>query len=102
MTQIPLNFRTSVPTTSLEDKYFYIINSDYKASPSYIYLSFEDTNFGLNYNNIQYCRTFTDPGSDPYGALSLCGFDQISHYRNISSSDTNKYYYKISYNEYYT
>ena len=102
MTQIPLNFRTSVPTTNLEYKYFYIINSYYKASPSYIYLSFEDTNFGLNYNNIQYCRTFTDPGSDPFGALRLCGFDLISYYRNVNSSDTNKYYYKISASTSYT
>ena len=94
--QVSRNSRTSLPTTSSEDKYFYLTNSNYYSYSTYIYICFEDNNFGLKYNNIKYCQTHTNPSSSPNSAVNECSFSTISYYNTQSSSGINRYYYKIS------
>ena len=96
MTQVSINSRTSLPTINSEDKYFYLTNSNYSNYSSNIYICLEDNNFGLNYNNIKYCLTNTNPSSYPDIAIKNCSFNSISYYSKQSSSDTIKYYYNIS------
>ena len=97
-----LNSRTSLPTTTSQDKYFYLTNSNYSSYSNYIYICLEDNNFGLNYNNIKYCFTNTNPYINPDSAISNCSFDLISYYGTQSSSGAIKYYYNISTTSYYT
>ena len=97
MTQVSRNSRTSLPTTSSANKYFYFPNSNYNDNyTNYIYILFEDNNFGLKYDNIKYCRTDANIGSYPDNAVSSCSFIPISYYSTQSSSSTIKYYYKVS------
>ena len=96
MIKVSRNSRTSLPTTSSTDKYFYLTNSNYYLYSSYIYICLDDNNFGLSYNNIKYCRTDKDPYYYPYTITTSCSFTTISYYkRTQSSSSTTKYYYKI-------
>ena len=95
VTRVPRNSRTSLPTTISEDKYFYLINNDYFNYSSYIYICLEDNNFGLNYNDIKYCMTDTNPYMYSESAISGCSFSSISYYNIQSSSGIIKYYYKI-------
>ena len=102
MTQVSINSRTSLPTTSSEDKYFYLTNNNYSNYSSYIYICLEDNNFGLNYNKIKYCHTNTNPYMYPDSAARNCSFNLIYHYSSKSSSGTIKYYYNISTSSSYT
>ena len=95
MTQIYRNLKTSLPTTSSENKYFYLTNNDYFSYSSYIYICLEEKSFNLSYNNIQYCLTNTNPGSSPDSAVNDCYFTKISYYNYRSESNIDKYYYKI-------
>ena len=96
MTQVNRNSRTSLPTSSSNNKYFYLTNSIYSNYSSYIYFCLEDNNFGLSYNNIIYCCTNINPYTYPDIAIKNCTFTTISYYNTQSSSDTTKYYYNIS------
>ena len=102
MTKININSRTSLPTISSEDKYFYLTNSNYSNYSNYIYICLEDNNFGLKYNNIKYCLTNTNPSSYPDIAIKNCSFTSISYYNTQSSSSAIKYYYNISNTNSYT
>ena len=102
MTQVSRNSTTSLPTSSSYNKYFYLINSDYFLYSQYIYICLEDNNFGLNYNNIKYCFTNTNPSDYPDIAVKSCSFISISYYSSQSSSGTIKYYYKFSNTSFYT
>jgi len=102
MIKVSRNSRTSLPTTSSTDKYFYLTNSNYYLYSSYIYICLEDNNFGLSYNNIKYCRTDTNPSSYPDSAISSCSFTTIYYYSTQSSSSSTKYYYKIPTTSSYT
>ena len=95
MTKVLRNSKTSLPVISTVDKYFYLTNSDYYSYSSYIYICFEDDNFGLNYNSIKYCRTNINPDTNPNNVVNDCSFIKISYYNTQSSSGTTKYYYKI-------
>ena len=95
MTQVSRSSRASLPTTSSEDKYFYLTNRNYYSNSNYIYICLEDNNFGLSYNNIQYCLTNTNPNYNPDSALSNCSFSSIPYYNTQNSSGTTKYYYRI-------
>ena len=95
MTKVSRNLRISLTTNISENKYFYLTNSDYNSNSSYIYIYFEDNNFGLSYNNIKYCRTSTT-SSSPDSAVNECSFSLISYYNSQSSSGIKKYCYKIS------
>ena len=72
MTKVLRNSKTSLPVISTVDKYFYLTNSDYYSYSRYIYICFEDDNFGLNYNNIKYCRTNTNPDTNPNNVVNDC------------------------------
>ena len=63
MTEVYRNSRTSLQTTVSEDKYFYLTNSNYYPHSNYIYICFEDNNYGLSDIGVKYCPTNTDPGS---------------------------------------
>ena len=102
ITQVSLGTRTSLPTTNFENKYFYLTRNEYSRYSSYIYFYFEDNNFGLNYNNLTYCGTNSDPYNNPEDIVSYCSFSPISYYGSKSSFGTNKYFYKISINTYYS
>ena len=96
MTQVSINSKTSLPTTTSENKYFYLTNSNYSPYSSYIYICLEDSNFGLSYRSIKYCLTNINPSSNPDSAVSSCIFKTLALYDSISSSSTDKYYYRIS------
>ena len=96
MIKVSRNSKTSLPTTSSTDKYFYLTNSNYYLYSSYIYICLEDNNFGLSYNNIKYCGTNTNPNLSADDAISDCSFSNIFYYSTQSSSSSTKYYYKIS------
>ena len=83
-------------TINLQDKYFYLTNSEYYPYSNYIYICLEDINFDLRYNNIKYCFTDTNPSSYPDIAIKNCSFISISYYITQSSSNAIKYYYNIS------
>ena len=101
-TRVSRNSRTTLPTTSQEDKYFYLTNSDYSNYSKFIYICLEDNTFNLNYNKIKYCFTNTNPYMyHPDSIVSSCSFNSIYHYSSQSSSDTTKYYYNISIPSYY-
>ena len=96
MTQIYSNSTTSLPATSLDEKFVYLTNSDYYSYSNYIYICFEDDNFGLIDNNIKYCRTNINPSSNPDNVIKDCYFSKlVSYFKTQSSSGTTKYYYKI-------
>ena len=99
MTEVSINNRTSLTTISLYNKYFYLTNTDYN---SYIYICLEDYSFGLNNDKIKFCRTNTNPSSNPDTVIRSCSFSSIDNYNSPSSSGTNKYYYKISTTSSYT
>ena len=100
MTQVYRNSHTSLPTNTSKDKYFYLRNGDY-SSLSYIYILLADNGFNLDYSDIKYCHTNTNPNSDPDSAVSSCSFSLVSYYNNQTSSSPKKYYYNISYNSHY-
>ena len=102
MINIYRNSKTSLPTATADNKYFYLINSEYYSCSNYIYICLEDKDFGFINNNIQYCYTNTNPGSNPNSAVSACSFSVIYYYSYQSSSGTYKYYYKIPTTNYYT
>ena len=93
--------RISLPTMTSENKYFYLINSDYFEYSSYIYICLEDNGFNLSYNKIKYCYMNTYPRGSIEGGFIDCSFNLLSYYSNKSSSGTYKYYYKISNNNSY-
>ena len=96
MTPIYRNWRTSLPITSSEDKYFYLTNSEYYPHSNIIYIRFEDNNFSLDQYSIKYCLTNIDPSSYPNRAVSECLFSLKDYYFKEISSGTTKYYCKIS------
>ena len=99
MTQASVNWRISkksLPTTKSEKKYFYLTNSNYDKYPCNIYICLEDNGFGLNYYNVRYCGTNTNPNSSPDSAITSCSFTTIYYYSTQSSSGSTKYYYSIS------
>ena len=94
MTPVSRNSKTSLPTTTSENKYFYLTNSNY-GSYSYIYICLEDNNFGLSYGSIKYFRTNNYPTSYTDSSINSISFSSISYYKRIYSSSTYKYYYEI-------
>jgi hypothetical protein len=96
MTEVSRNVRTFLTINNLQDKYFYLTNSEYYPYSNNIYIRLEDNNFGHIYNNIKYCFTDTNPSSYPDIAIKNCSFTSISYYTTQNSSGTIKYYYKIS------
>ena len=92
MTLVPRNTKTSLPTTSSADKYFYLTNINYISSSNYIYICLEDDDYGLSYNSIKYCITSYNPGLYTDKAINGCSFSTISYYSTKSSSGTTKYY----------
>ena len=95
MTPVSRNSKTSLPTTTSENKYFYLTNSDYYQYSSYLYFNLEDNNFGLSYGSIKYFRTNTYPTSYTDSSINSISFSSISYYKRIYSSSTYKYYYEI-------
>ena len=97
MTSVYIYSEKSLPTSTSENKYFYLINGEYSSYSGYIYILLEDNGFSLSYSNIKYCRTNTNPNSYPDSAVRGCSFSYVSYYKSQTSSSTKKYYYKISY-----
>ena len=95
MTQVSRNSRASLPTISSYSKYFYLTNSNYYSYSKNIYICLEDNGYGLSYDNIKYCHTYTNPNSYPDSAINGCSFSTLSYYSSKSYSGTTKYYYKI-------
>ena len=98
MTDVLSKYRKSLPTTTSEDKYFYLYNRHYYSYSNYIYIYLEDNNFDLSYNNIKYCLTNTHPWDNTDSVVNSCSFTTINYYNNQSSSDIyhkDQYYYKI-------
>ena len=102
MTLVYSESKTSLPTTTSENKYFYVINGNYYSVYDYIYFYLEDMSFGLSYNNIKYCLTNMDPKISPGDVVSDCSFSRIYYYAYQSYSSMDKYYYKIPFNLSYT
>ena len=102
MTYVGRNLKNSLPTTSSENKYFFLTNSYFYKYSNYIYFYLEDEGFGLSYNNIKYCRANTNPYYTPDDVVSGCSFSTIPYYSNESSSSSTKYYYKFSTSSSYT
>ena len=102
MTSVYRNSEKSLPTTTSYKKYFYLTNSEYSYYSSYIYIRLEDNYFGLYYSNVKYCRTDTNPYSYPESAVSSCSFSYLDHYSTAHYSYSTKYYYKLSYSNYYS
>ena len=96
MTPVYLKSKNSLPTNTLDDKYFYLINSDYYSHSDYIYFYLEDNNYSLNYSSIKYCHTNTNPNSHTTDAVNKCSFDSVSLYATQKYLDIAKYYYKFS------
>ena len=103
MTPVNINSRTPLPTTTTEDKYFYLQNSDYQSHSSYIYIYIEDINFSLD-SDIKFCYTDAYPESDSQILVDSCSFSSKNYYDKKYSSNTTKYYYRLDYynNYYYT
>ena len=95
MTEVSRNVRRFLTTINLQDKYFYLTNSEYYPYSNNIYICLEDNNFGLKYNNIKYCLTNINPSSYPDIAIKNCSFTSISYYSKQSSSSAINYYYNI-------
>ena len=108
MTKVNRNSKEYLPTNISEDKYFYLTNrdySDYFDKSSYIHILLEDNNFGLNYSNVKYCQTNTDPDSYPEGAASGCDFNDfntLEYYNTEHYSNSGKFYYKYYVNSSYS
>ena len=100
--QVPRNSRLSLPTSTSENNFFYLKNSDYYSYSEYIYIYFEDNNFDLSCNKIKYCLTSNDPSSNPDSIVNECSFTTIMNYDSKRSSDKHKYYYMISTTSSYT
>ena len=94
MTSVCKNSREPLPTSTSYKKYFYLTNSAYYSS--YIYIRFEENNFGLDYSNVKYCRTNTNPYPYLVSAISSCSFSYLDHYSTAHYSYSTKYYYKLS------
>ena len=77
MTKVNRNYKTYLTTTTSYSKYFYLTNNEYYTYSSYIYLYLEDDSFNLNYNNIKYCHTNTNPYATADNAVSVCTFNNI-------------------------
>ena len=101
MTQVYINSRTSLSTSSSDNNYFYLNNSEYSSYSNYIYFYLEDNNFGLRYFKIKYCYTNSKPNSSPYSVVKSCSFIDISSYKYQTSSSPTKYLYKIPTNDSY-
>ena len=99
MTQVSLDTQTPLTTNSSYDKYFYLKNRDYLFYYNgFIYICFEDNNFGLSYNNIKYCQTYYNPSTNPNDAAYDCSFTSITY----DAHQNDKYYYKIPTSNTYT
>ena len=101
MTQVYRNYNISLPTTTSQDKYFYLTNSEYNSYSSYVYICLEDKSFSLSYNSIKYCRTDTYPYNNPDNVVSTCSFITQSYDSYKISSGGTKYYYKFYISSYY-
>ena len=101
MTDVSSRYRESLPTTTSEDKYFYLDNRYFFSHSNFIYIYLEDNNFDLSYNNIKYCLTNTHPWDNTDSVVDNCSFTYINYYSNSSSSEKNEYYYKIPTNSSY-
>ena len=100
-TYIRRNLKKSLPTTISEEKYFYIMNSDYYSYSNNIYICFEDNGFVLDYENIKYRFDNNAPDFYPY-IINSSSFITIStYYRTIGSSGPNEYCYTIPINNSY-
>ena len=98
MNQIYRNSKTSLSTITSDNKYFYLRNSNYFSYDSnYIYILLEDNNFSLNYDNIKYCYTNTDPYYNPDSVVSSCYFNYVYYYSRKGTYGAYKFYYKIYY-----
>ena len=95
MTDVLGKYRKSLPTTTSEDKYFFLYNTHYYSYSNNIYIYLEDNNFDLSYNNIKYCLTNTHPWDNTDSVVDSCSFTYINYYSNQNSSEKNQYYYKI-------
>ena len=103
MTEVSRNDRRLLSTINLQDKYFYLINNEYyHNSYFFIDICLEDINFGLRYNSIKHCFTYTNPSLNPDIAIKNCSFTSISYYSKQSSSSAINYYYNISNTNYYS
>ena len=97
MTQVSINSNKSLPISSSYNKFFYLINSEYYSYSKDIYFRLEDKYFSLNYREIKYCESYTNPGSYSNSTNIDCYFSKISLYRTSQSlSGKTKYYYRIS------
>ena len=101
MIKVSRNSKISLPTTTLEDKYFYLTNSDYNSFTNYIYIFFQALSFYLRTNSIKFCLTNISPSSSPDSAVNGCSYTALSYYNAKTSSGDDKYYYKISTNSSY-
>ena len=79
MTKVSRNSRISLPTTSRENKYFYVTNSEYNSYSNYIYILFEDDDFNLDYYNVKYCLTETNPYNNSDSIVNDCTFNEVSY-----------------------
>ena len=95
MTQVYKISRTSLPTSSSYNKYFYLKNKYTISDTSYTYICLEDDGFGLSYNNVKCCLRAYNPSSNPDNAVNYCTSPLINYYSIQSSSGTTKYFYKI-------
>ena len=95
MTQVFKISRTSLPTSSSYNKYFYLKNKYTISDTSYTYICLEDDGFGLSYNNVKCCLRAYNPSSNPDNAVNYCTSPLINYYSIQSSSGTTKYFYKI-------
>ena len=102
MTQVSRNSKTSLPTITSKNKFFYLTNNEYYSYSSYIYICLEDSNFGLINSKINYCQTSINPGSHPDIVVNNCSFKLISYHRYQSYSSKGKYCYKIPTSNSYT
>ena len=96
MTRVYRDIKKSLPTNP-NSNYFYLTTIDYYVHSTYIYFCLEDDNFDLNYNDIKFCYTDSNPGYDSRSAVNFCYFYSLSYYGSSTSSSTKKYYYKFSY-----
>ena len=89
MTDVSIKYRKQLPTTTSEDKYFFLYNKYYYSRSNYLYINLEDNNFALKYNNIKHCLTNTLIDID--SVIDNCSFTYINYYSSDSSSETNNY-----------
>ena len=101
MTNVTINSTTPLSTITSKTNYFFLTNGDYSSNSSSIYICLEDNNFGLEYDDIQYCQTNTNPYSYPDSAVRHCSFRSLSFYGSENIQGSKKYYYSISKDSYY-